>query len=118
VEQGSGHLLARVFVSWAEAQGAAAPMARELHEDAGRGVRGLVNGREVAVGSSGFVGDTLPPLRERIARFDVARTGLRAYVASSCMVVLRSKVSAQAMIPNNTASGIDTFPNVIKSAMA
>lgn len=83
VEQGSGHLLARVLVAYALDAGLVLPTARALKEDAGRGVQGEVDGVLVAVGSPRFVGDVLPALKERIARSNVARDGLRAYVGTS-----------------------------------
>ncbi len=83
VEQGSGHLLARVFVQWAEEQGVALPVARELREQAGRGVQGLVNGVQVAVGSPRYVGEIFPALRARIEILDVSRDALRAYAGTS-----------------------------------
>jgi heavy metal translocating P-type ATPase len=83
VEQGSGHLLARVFVAWAEEQGLSLPVARDLHEEAGRGVRGVVHDVPMAVGSADYVAGTFPLLRDRIAQFDAGRTGLRAYAASA-----------------------------------
>lgn len=83
VEQGSGHLLARVFVSWAESQGSVLPVARDLQEAAGRGVRGTVDGVQVAVGSPRYVSEVVPVLEERIAEQDRGRDGLRAYVGTS-----------------------------------
>ncbi len=83
VEQGSGHLLARVFVQWAEDEGATLPVARELREEAGRGVQGVVDSVQVAVGSPRYVSDVIPALRDRIAAMDVSRDALRAYAGSS-----------------------------------
>jgi len=83
VEQGSGHLLARVLVSYALQQGLTLPTARALREDAGSGVQGEVDGVLVAVGSPRFVGDVLPALRDRMTAFDRRRQGLRAYVGTA-----------------------------------
>ncbi len=83
VEQGSGHLLARVLVEYAETQGVAVPVARDLREAAGRGVQGEVDGVRVAVGSPRFVTEVVPALAERMHRFDGAGDGLRAYVGTS-----------------------------------
>ncbi len=83
VEQGSGHLLARVFVTWAESQGASLPVARDLREAAGRGVQGTVDSVHVAVGSPGYVSEVIPSLQERIVLHDRGRDGLRAYVGTS-----------------------------------
>lgn len=83
VEQGSGHLLARVVVAYAEAEGVAIPTARALREEAGRGVQGEVNGVHVAVGSPRYVREVLPALSAGLDAFDVERDGLRAYVGTS-----------------------------------
>ncbi len=83
VEQGSGHLLARVFVTWAESQGSVLPVARDLQEAAGRGVVGTVDGVQVAVGSPNYVSELMPALEQCIAQQDRGRDGLRAYVGTS-----------------------------------
>ncbi len=82
VEQGSGHLLARVIVAEAEERGAVMSMATELVETAGRGVTGMVNGRYVAVGSPDFVRERVPSLAGRLGALEEHATGLRAYVAT------------------------------------
>jgi len=78
VEQGSGHLLARSVVRAARGSGLQPAQAEQVEEDAGRGVQGVVEGRHVGVGSSGFA-DTLtrtlaPPGP------DVQRPGLFAHI--------------------------------------
>lgn len=83
IEQGSGHLLARVLVSYAQQQGLPLPAAQALREEAGSGVQGEVEGVRVAVGSPRFVGEALPALRARMAAMDQARQGLRAYVGTA-----------------------------------
>ncbi len=83
VEQGSGHLLARVLVSHALEEGVVPLTARALREEAGSGVQGEVDGVLVAVGSPRFVASALPALEARMAQFDGAREGLRAYVGTS-----------------------------------
>ncbi len=83
IEQGSGHLLARVVVAYAEAEGVAIPTARALREEAGRGVQGEVNGVHVAVGSPRYVREVLPALSAGLDAFDAERDGLRAYVGTS-----------------------------------
>ncbi|WP_373071115.1 heavy metal translocating P-type ATPase [Gemmatimonas sp.] len=82
VEQGSGHLLARVIVAEAESRGATMMIATELVETAGRGVTGIVNGRYVAVGSPDFVRERVPSMAARLSALEVGASGLRAYVAS------------------------------------
>ena len=82
VEQGSGHLLARVIVAEAESRGATIVMATELVETAGRGVTGMVKGRYVAVGSPDFVRERVPSMASRLAALEAGASGLRAYVAT------------------------------------
>ncbi|WP_411278549.1 heavy metal translocating P-type ATPase [Gemmatimonas sp.] len=82
VEQGSGHLLARVIVAEAESRGATMVIAAEVVETAGRGVTGMVNGRYVAVGSPDFVRERVPSMVARLSALEVGASGLRAYVAT------------------------------------
>ncbi len=82
VEQGSGHLLARVIVTAAEAEGATISLATGLVETPGRGVTGMVNGLLVAVGSPDFVRERMPSLAARLDALDAGASGLRAYVAT------------------------------------
>lgn len=86
VEQGSGHLLARVIVAEAEARGAALTMASELVETPGRGVTGVVGGRWVVVGSPEFVREALlersPVTAGALGEMERDATGLRAYVGT------------------------------------
>jgi heavy metal translocating P-type ATPase len=82
VEQGSGHLLARVIVAEAESRGAKMAIATELIETAGRGVTGVVNGRFVAVGSPDFVRERVPGIAARLSALETEASGLRAYVAT------------------------------------
>lgn len=55
VEQRAGHLLARSLTEVARAAVGVLPLPERLREAPGRGVEGLVEGREVVVGSSAFV---------------------------------------------------------------
>jgi heavy metal translocating P-type ATPase len=89
VEQGSGHLLARVLVAHAERAGAPFSLATELQEAPGRGITGRVGGELVMVGSPDFVHEQLLALgREALPALTALRgmeaeaTGLRAYVAT------------------------------------
>ena len=81
VEQGSGHLLARVFVEAAEATGIN-PVATERHAEApGQGVYGIVQGHEVRVGARAYV---LPHCDGGVidaAELEHSDATLRAYVA-------------------------------------
>jgi len=89
VEQGSGHLLARVVVEEAETRGLLVRLASELEETQGQGIVGLVDGMRVAVGSPSFVQKTIPLLAERVARMEGTAQGLRAYVGTSSGLLAR-----------------------------
>jgi heavy metal translocating P-type ATPase len=81
VEQGSSHLLARVFVDAAEARGIS-PIATERHAEApGQGVYGIVQGHEIRVGARAYV---LPHCDGGVidaAELERSEATLRAYVA-------------------------------------
>jgi heavy metal translocating P-type ATPase len=88
VEMGAGHLLARTLVSAAEQKLAAAsqtlPVATLVQETAGRGVVGVVDGRQVAVGAWRFIRDRYPATSDALDALDrehASTPGLRAYVA-------------------------------------
>jgi len=81
IEQGSSHLLARVFVEAAEASGIG-PIAVERHAEApGQGVYGIVQGHEIRVGARSYV---LPHCDGGVidaAELEHSDATLRAYVA-------------------------------------
>jgi heavy metal translocating P-type ATPase len=81
VEQGSSHLLARVLVEAAEANGIH-PIAAERHTEApGQGVYGIVDGHEIRVGARAYV---LPHCDGGVidaAELEHSDATLRAYVA-------------------------------------
>jgi len=89
VEQGSGHLLARVIVAEAEARLPPVGLAQDTQETPGRGVTGLVDGALVAVGSPLFVQHAMPSIADRLQQMDDGADGLRAYVASATGVLGR-----------------------------
>jgi heavy metal translocating P-type ATPase len=99
VEQGSGHLLARVIVAEAEARGATLVMATSLHETPGRGVTGEVAGEWVVVGSPDFVRERLlervPAAAGLLTTMDSGATGLRAYVGTAGGDVARIEFADQ-----------------------
>ncbi|MFN5598850.1 MAG: heavy metal translocating P-type ATPase [Gemmatimonas sp.] len=103
VEQGSGHLLARVIVAEAESRGVALRVATDLHETPGRGVRGVVDGELVAVGSPDFVREQLPrmlphaadSLTSRLAAMEEQASGLRAYIATGGGALARIEFADQ-----------------------
>jgi P-type E1-E2 ATPase len=82
VEQGSGHLLARVVVEEGEKRYTSLPEARNHHDFPGEGVTGVVGEIGVVVGSRSFVARHATT---SLNDFDVASgdDGLRAYVLLS-----------------------------------
>ncbi len=62
VERGSGHLLARTVVSASDQRNLPSLPATNVRETAGRGVRGTVDGHDVAVGSVAYVRGEFPQL--------------------------------------------------------
>ena len=83
VEQGSGHLLARVVVEEAQMRKLDVTLADDASERAGQGVEGTVNGRHVVVGSMSFVLEQFPEMSDRIARMTGDGHGLAAFVATN-----------------------------------
>jgi heavy metal translocating P-type ATPase len=83
VEQGSGHLLARVVVAEADARQMRVTLAEELKEAPGRGISGRIEEQLVSVGSPDYVRDVMPDLRARIDRMETGAEGLRAYIGTS-----------------------------------
>ena len=79
VENHSGHLLGRSVVAAAAAAGVPIASADGVLEDAGRGVRGSVEGRRVSVGATSFV--AADALRDDVpASVRAAEPGLRAWI--------------------------------------
>ncbi len=79
VEVGSGHHLARSTVDAAAQRGIILPKASHVEDSPGLGVRGTVEGRDVAVGAAGWLRTLFPDQVEAIA---IARgAGLRGVVA-------------------------------------
>jgi len=67
VEHHSSHLLGRTVVEEAVRDGSALPEATKVVEAAGRGVRGLVEGHSVVIGSQEYVADVIPAAAELIS---------------------------------------------------
>jgi heavy metal translocating P-type ATPase len=80
VERGSSHLLARTLVEAAENGYGALPEATEVHEEAGRGVTGIVEGKSVTVGAASYAIDRYPLVSPALEAVADAGEGLRAYV--------------------------------------
>lgn len=69
VDQVSPHVLAAAVVRAARARGLALPLPSSVEERAGHGVRGVVDGHEVAVGKAGWLlPGTLPPWARHVRR--------------------------------------------------
>ena len=81
VEERSGHLLARTLVEAATMAGIDLPEARDIHEEPGRGVAGVVEGREVLVGARSLVLERHPDSAPAFAALGEDEEGLHAYVA-------------------------------------
>jgi heavy metal translocating P-type ATPase len=82
VEQRSGHLLARSVVRAASAAGLTLARADEVAEEAGRGVRGVVDGRRVYVGTSSYIDDYVADgAATSVPSTSDSVPGLRAHVA-------------------------------------
>lgn len=83
VELGSGHLLARVIVRAAAENEALLAMATSLVETPGSGVKGVVDGVTVVVGSTEYVRKEMPTIADRLLAMDAQAVGLRAYIGTS-----------------------------------
>jgi heavy metal translocating P-type ATPase len=81
IEQASSHLLARTVVQAAVEAGVTLPAPANVTESPGRGVLGIVDGREVAVGARSFIGERYPSSGSALAALDARSRGLRAFVA-------------------------------------
>jgi heavy metal translocating P-type ATPase len=86
VEERSAHLLARAIVAAADAAGIARPPVTAFAEAPGRGARGTVGGRAVAVGALAFVRPALARAAAERAEALVAEAGRRGELAT-CVVV-------------------------------
>jgi P-type E1-E2 ATPase len=85
VEVGSGHHLARSTVDAAMRRGLTPPRPVNVVDFAGLGVRGTVEGRDVAVGAAAWLSSLFPEQREAIATARGA--GLRGVVAVDGIVI-------------------------------
>jgi heavy metal translocating P-type ATPase len=68
LDQVSGHVLASAVTGAAIAQGCGLVMPRQVEERPGQGIRGLVDGRQVAVGKAAWAGVTGTPAWAKAAR--------------------------------------------------
>ncbi len=81
VEQASGHLLARVTVAAAQAEGIALRPVTESREESGRGVTGRTAGHVVHVGGRSFVLANSTAAPAVLDQLESTPASLRAYVA-------------------------------------
>lgn len=81
VEQASGHLLARVTVAAAQAEGIAVAPVSASHEEPGSGVTGLVNGHTVHIGGRAYVLAHAAADVSALRHLDAELPALRAYIA-------------------------------------
>lgn len=81
VEQRSGHLVARAVVRAARDAGQPIAAATDIHEAAGRGVSGRVDGRRVTIGALGYVRELHDDAAADLEPLEPATAGLRAFVA-------------------------------------
>ena len=79
LEQGSSHVLARELVAYARRNGVQPDMARSIEEVAGRGVRGVVDGHDVVIGSEQFVRQNIDATHDDLPA--ASADALRSYVA-------------------------------------
>jgi heavy metal translocating P-type ATPase len=85
VELGSGHHLARSTVDAARVRGIRPPAPENVVDAPGMGVRGVVEGRDVAVGAAAWMAELFPAEQDALA---VARgAGLRGIVAVDGRIV-------------------------------
>lgn len=80
VERGSSHLLARTLVEAAERDNHALPEATDVHEHAGRGITGIVEGHTVTVGAASYAIDRYPSIEHELEIVKDPGKGLRAYI--------------------------------------
>ena len=85
VEQASSHLLARTVVDAATQASIRIPAPSHVTESPGRGVVGMVDGHEVAVGARTFVLERYPRAADALAALERRSSGLRAFVAVDAM---------------------------------
>ncbi len=87
IEDYSSHALAHSVVVAARARGLAIPTAGNVVETAGRGVRGVVEGHDIAVGAHRYIAEQYPASHDTVMAPREAGGGLRAFVAVDGTVV-------------------------------
>ncbi len=81
LEQQSSHLLARTLVDAAVARGVRFPNVSRVVESPGSGIRGEVDGRQVAVGSLAYLRETDPAAAAGFTALNQVADGVHAFVA-------------------------------------
>lgn len=81
VERSSGHQLGKTLVAHALTRFPELPVAVEVAESPGRGVAGMVDGRQVMVGAPAWLAEQHPGTVHRFAELDRDGPGVRAWVA-------------------------------------
>jgi heavy metal translocating P-type ATPase len=81
IEANSSHVLARPTVGAAKARGLAIPLARDVVETPGRGVRGIADGHDVAIGAHRYIAEQYPSATVAVTALRDAGDGLRAFIA-------------------------------------
>ncbi|HYF10969.1 MAG TPA: heavy metal translocating P-type ATPase [Actinomycetota bacterium] len=108
LDQVSPHVLAAALVGAARRRDLALPFPEEVHEEAGKGIRGTVDGRKVALGRASWVAQGEPlPARARDVRRRTAMEG------ASCVFVSIDGSVAGALVLDDPIRP-DT-PRVIRS---
>lgn len=103
IEAHSSHVLARPTVAAANARALAVPVARDVVESAGRGVRGMVDGHDVAVGAHRYIAERYPASAEAVTALQDAGEGLRAFVA------IDGEAAGTIVYADVTRAGLPTF---------
>jgi len=113
VEQGSGHLLARMLVAAAQARGLVLPQPSAVMEAAGRGVSGVVERRQVTVGAYSLIRERAPEAARALAALHDVGPALTAFVAvdglpaGSVTYVDRVRDNASAVVNDLRALGVE-----------
>lgn len=102
IEDRSSHVLARPTVAAAKARTLAVPVARDVVETAGRGVRGTTDGHDVAVGAHRYIAEQYPAAADAVTALRDAGDGLRAFVAIDGVAVgtiVYADVTRRGLVP-------------------
>jgi Cu+-exporting ATPase len=107
LERGSEHPLAEAIVEGAEAAGAVRQEATEFEAVTGKGVRGQIGGRAVALGNTAMMQELGMDTTEAEARADTLRTEGKTAMFIAADGVLAGIVAVADPIKNSTAQAIE-----------